>query len=187
MSALRIYSATDEKSYQEFFEFADIEERLGNIGIKFERWNPKYKITKTASPEDILQAYTEQVSQIISAYGFKSVDVINMNSSIAPESVQSIRNKFLAEHTHSDDEVRYFIEGAGLFCIHHLNSVYQILCKAGDFIAVPAMTKHWFDMGAQPDFKCIRFFSDQSGWVAQYTGDSLAERYPLIEDFNNDI
>jgi 1,2-dihydroxy-3-keto-5-methylthiopentene dioxygenase len=184
MSKLKIFFSNGH--HQEFTQPETIALELNKINIQFERWNPKFPINKTANQAEILEAYSEQVSEIQSKYGFQSVDVINMNSTSPRETLDQIRNKFLSEHTHSDDEVRYFIEGQGLFCIHHSNDVYQILCQAGDFIAVPAMTKHWFDMGAEPDFKCIRFFGDASGWVAQYTGDDIAQSYPLIDSFTNE-
>jgi 1,2-dihydroxy-3-keto-5-methylthiopentene dioxygenase len=184
MSKLKIF--LEDNQVQVFTEPESIARQLEKINIQFQRWNPKYPVSKTATQEEILLAYDEQVKQIQSQYGFQSVDVINMNPNSPQETLNQIRQKFLSEHTHSDDEVRYFIEGQGLFCIHHSNTVYQILCTAGDFIAVPAMTKHWFDMGAKPDFKCIRFFGEPNGWVAEYTGDDIARAYPLIEEFTNE-
>ena len=85
----------------------------------------------------------------------------------------------------ADDEVRYFIDGEGLFTIHHEDKVYAALCTAGDFIAVPAKTKHWFDFGQNPNFKCLRFFTDESGWIAEYTGSDLANRFPNLDEFKN--
>lgn len=181
MTWLKIYPENSPTTCNKISDFDAIRTELNAITIDIQRWNPKYPVAKTASQEEILEAYSDQVSQIQSDYGFKSVDVINMNSSIPQEKIISLRNKFLSEHIHTDDEVRYFIEGQGLFCVHAAGKVYQILCEAGDFIAVPALTKHWFDMSDTPNFKCIRFFSDEAGWVAEYTGDDIASRFPLLE------
>jgi len=94
---------------------------------------------------------------------------------------EALRQKFLAEHTHSEDEVRFFVEGRGLFCLHIGAEVLQVLCEADDFLRVPAGTRHWFDMGSSPHFTAIRFFDNPEGWVAQFTGDAIAERYPLLD------
>jgi len=53
-----------------------------------------------------------------------------------------------------------------------------VLCEPGDLISVPAHTTHWFDMGARPDFKCIRFFTTPDGWVGRFTGSDIATRFP---------
>jgi gentisate 1,2-dioxygenase len=58
-----------------------------------------------------------------------------------------IRNKFLEEHTHSEDEVRFFVEGDASFYLRIGGKVYQAICVTGDLIGVPADTPHWFDMG----------------------------------------
>jgi 1,2-dihydroxy-3-keto-5-methylthiopentene dioxygenase len=38
-------------------------------------------------------------------------------------------------------------------------------------------------MGENPDFKCIRLFSNPEGWVAHFTGDPIAERFPKFDQF----
>ena len=43
---------------------------------------------------------------------------------------------------------------------------------------MPAGTKHWFDMGASPSFTAVRLFTNPEGWVAQFTGDEIAELFP---------
>jgi 1,2-dihydroxy-3-keto-5-methylthiopentene dioxygenase len=69
-----------------------------------------------------------------------------------------MRGKFLDEHTHAEDEVRFFAEGSGMFYLHIGGKVYMVLCEAGDFISVPAGTTHWFDMGPSPDLEAENLF-----------------------------
>ena len=114
-------------------------------------------------------------------YGFESVDVIALRPDHPDR--QALRQKFLDEHTHSDFEVRFFVEGKGLFYIHAEDKIYGVMCEQGDLISVPAGAKHWFDMGAEPDFKCIRLFTTPEGWVANYTGDAIAKSFPTFEAF----
>ena len=61
-----------------------------------------------------------------------------------------MRAKFLDEHFHKEDEVRFFVAGSGLFTLHVGDKVYEILCESGDLIGVPDGTTHWFDMGPEP-------------------------------------
>ena len=112
--------------------------------------------------------------------GYSTVDAIRMTPDHPDR--EPLRGKFLAEHTHAEDEVRFFVEGRGLFCLHIGEEVLQLLCERNDWITVPAGTPHWFDMGPHPRFSAIRFFNNPEGWVASFTGDPIAERFPLLED-----
>jgi 1,2-dihydroxy-3-keto-5-methylthiopentene dioxygenase len=56
--------------------------------------------------------------------------------------------------------------------------VFIVECEAGDLMSVPAGTPHWFDMGPRPRFTAIRMFVSPDGWVANYTGATLAEDFP---------
>lgn len=183
MTVLRIYSEINAKEFENFCQIDEITKILREININIERWQPKSQISLEASSGQILEAYADQVNEIKKDYNFKGVDVISMNtkSKLNSDELKTIRQKFLDEHIHNDDEVRYFIEGQGLFCIHAANRVYQILCEAGDFISVPALTKHWFDMGSKPNFRCIRFFGEETGWIAEYTGDKIADNFPTMD------
>ena len=92
-----------------------------------------------------------------------------------------MRRKFLDEHFHKEDEVRFFVDGSGLFTLHVDGKVYEVLCKKGDLISVPDGTTHWFDMGPEPRFVAIRFFTDPEGWVGHFTGSDIATRFPRYE------
>ena len=95
----------------------------------------------------------------------------------------AFRQKFLAEHTHDDFEVRFFVDGKGLFYLHVVGKVYHGLCEKGDLISVPANTTHWFDMGENPDFKCIRLFVIPDGWVGEFTGSEIAKQFTDFDSF----
>ena len=89
--------------------------------------------------------------------------------------------KFLSEHLHTEDEVRFFVEGSGAFYLHLNGKVYQAVLVRGDLISVPAGTLHWFDMGPDPEFTAMRWFNNPEGWVAQYSGSEIATRFPKYE------
>ena len=78
--------------------------------------------------------------------------------------------KFSREHFHDEDEVRFIIEGRGLFHIHpRVGPVFAIEVEAGDLIRVPRGTHHWFDLCADKTIRAIRLFQDTSGWTPHYT------------------
>ncbi len=87
------------------------------------------------------------------------------------------REKFFREHTHSDYEIRFFIQGGGKFYIHIDDLVYIIHCVEGDVIGIPAFTKHWFDFCDDAGFTAARFFTNEISWVAKYTGDGIVNNY----------
>ena len=106
---------------------------------------------------------------------FGEMDVVEMYRDT--EDKEELRAKFLQEHTHADDEVRWFVKGRGMFGFHFGDTVMQLFCKKGDYIMIPAGTKHWFDCGRDPYFRAYRYFSGAPNWVPEYTGEKIAENY----------
>lgn len=157
----------------------EIQAALAAVGVQCERWRASVALPVGASAEQILAAYAPEIDRLKARGGYVQMDVVRLGPDHPDRA--AIRQKFLAEHTHSDDEVRFFVEGSGLFCFHIGDRVYQLVAEAGDLVNVPAGTTHWFDTGAAPSFTAIRLFVDPAGWVAHYTGSSIATRYPLFE------
>lgn len=156
----------------------EIRRLLAKKGIRFEQWQTR-ELPDDASAEAILDAYQEEVAALKRECGFQTADVVSLN----PDNPQkeAFRQKFLDEHVHSEDEVRFFVRGQGLFYLHFGDQVYAVLCQKNDLISVPDGTRHWFDMGPQPRFTCIRLFSNPEGWVADFTGEDIARRLPRYE------
>jgi 1,2-dihydroxy-3-keto-5-methylthiopentene dioxygenase len=146
-----------------------ITSELAQRGIGFERWPARAELPAGAGPEQVLAAYASEIAQVQQQGRYPTVDAIRMEPD-HPER-EALRRKFLAEHTHSEDEVRFFVEGKGLFCLHIGEEVLQVLCEADD----------WIDMGSAPQFCAIRFFDNADGWVAQFTGDDVADQFPLLD------
>ena len=155
---------------------AAIAQALGAIGVRFERWDSPVTLAPEDSTETILAAYRPYLDGLMGSTGAGTADVIKLT----PDHPQAaaLRQKFLAEHTHTEDEVRFFVHGAGNFIMHVDGKVWDAHCVQGDLISVPAHTPHWFDAGERPFFTALRVFSDTSGWVAHFTGDSISERFP---------
>jgi len=158
---------------------AVITAELGARGIGFERWPARQALAAGADPAAILAAYAPEIARVQARGTYPTVDAIRLTPDHPDRA--ALRQKFLAEHTHSEDEVRFFVEGRGLFCLHLGEEVLQLLCEQDDWIAVPAGTRHWFDMGPEPRFCALRFFENPEGWVAQFSGDPIADRFPLLD------
>lgn len=157
----------------------DIAALLGEIGVSFERWRTQEPLASDADDAAVMRAYAGDIERLKALGGYRSVDVIRLAR--GNPAASDMRTKFLSEHTHSDDEVRFFVEGAGQFYLHVNGRVYVTLCEAGDLISVPAGTRHWFDMGPDPYFTAIRLFISPDGWVADFTGDRIADAFPKYE------
>ena len=123
-------------------------------------------------------AYAVEIARVQADGRYPSVDAIRITPDHPDR--EALRQKFLAEHTHAEDEVRFFVEGRGLFCLHIGAEVLQVLCEQNDCINVPAGTRHWFDMGSKPQFCAVRFFDNPEGWIASFTGDAIAERFAKL-------
>jgi 1,2-dihydroxy-3-keto-5-methylthiopentene dioxygenase len=181
MTALTIYHTDGTAAGDTLIEFDQIKQALAEIDVQFERWQADQPLADDADQEHVLAAYDSSVKQLNDRFGFQSVDVVALKPG-NPNKAE-FRQKFLAEHTHNDFEIRFFVEGSGLFYLHANGKVYLTLCEKGDLISVPANTTHWFDMGKDPDFKCIRFFTTENGWEGNFTGSDIAGRFPDFDQY----
>lgn len=180
MTQLTMYSAGPDVAELARTHDADaIASRLEKTGAKFSRW-PTIDLADEVSGEDVLSAYAGDIARIRSDGGYRSADVVSITPTHPAR--KELRDKFLAEHVHDDDEIRFFVQGSGAFYIRDGNKILKLDCERGDFIHVPRGTRHWFDMGVAPRFTCIRIFSEETGWTAQFTGDDIATRIPPFEN-----
>lgn len=156
----------------------EIAKALQEIGVIFERWDASVVLSADAGQEEVLAAYEPHISRLMRDGGYKSVDVIRVKPD-HPDRV-ALRQKFFNEHTHDDDEVRFFVEGSGAFYLHKEGRVFRLVCERNDLISVPAGTTHWFDTGAAPHFCAIRIFMSPEGWIGHFTGSDIAQRFPTF-------
>jgi len=180
MTQLTAYSASNPSSmHTQTSDPSTIRSMLSDRGISFEQWAVQGDFAPGTDGEIILKAYQEDIQRLQAEEGYETVDVVSM----APDhpARETLRKKFLNEHIHTEDEVRFFVAGQGLFCLHLSDEVLLVRCETGDLIRVPANTKHWFDTGPAPSFIAIRLFTDPDGWIAEYTGDDIASRFPTMD------
>lgn len=180
MSTLYIYS--DKNAAKPLLETQDrevIARELNARGVRFEQWEASVPIRDDSTSEEILSAYAREIERLKAEGGYQTADVINMYPTHPDK--DALRRKFLDEHRHSEDEVRFFVKGDGLFYLHLEDQVLAVQCCSGDLISVPANTPHWFDIGAEPNFTAVRIFTNPEGWVANFTGAPIASDFPRYE------
>ncbi|WP_424137049.1 1,2-dihydroxy-3-keto-5-methylthiopentene dioxygenase [Roseomonas chloroacetimidivorans] len=175
MSRLVVHDANTKAVLLDTQEAEEIAKTLAGIGVRFERWEVA-DLPEGADAETVLAAYKPRLDAFMGETGAGTADVIRLTAD-HPQA-DALRTKFLAEHRHTEDEVRFFHEGSGNFILHVDGKVYDAHCVRGDLISVPANTQHWFDAGVKPNVTALRIFTDTTGWTPHYTGTDMSERFP---------
>ena len=180
MSEIRVFNEFDPRSPIAWSNTVpEIAALLQGVGVRFEQWSAQARLSDDTTQAQVLQAYAPDIARLEAAGGYRTADVVSMVPG-HPDRV-AMRGRFLDEHVHTEDEVRFFVAGQGLFSLHIDHKVYEILCTKGDLLNVPANTRHWFDMGPRPYFTAIRLFIDPAGWVANMTGSDIAHRFTRLQ------
>ena len=149
-----------------------VTEFLAAVGIDHERWTPSHPLAATATADEVLAAYDAEISRLKASGGYVTADVIDVRRETP--NLEAMLAKFRREHWHDEDEVRFILEGSGVFFIHPREGdvsadVFAIEVGPGDLIRVPRGTWHWFDLCAERRIRAIRLFQDASGWTPRYT------------------
>ena len=152
---------------------------IDSAGVTHERWEPAHTVPPGAPPEEILAAYATEIESLKKRGGYVTADVVD----ITPETrnLEVMLGRFAREHWHEDDEVRFVIDGSGLFFIRpRKGPVFSVETAGGDLLCVPAGTWHWFHLCPERSIRAIRLFQDPAGWEAHYTGSDLETSYPSV-------
>lgn len=177
MSSLAVYhQSTPDIPNKVLTHFEDIAATLAEQGVRFERWQPNAPIQPGAGQEEVIAAYQQDIDKLMTERGYLGVDVQRVSSD-EPQQVE------LREQILSEDLVRFFAAGRGLFTLHINDYIYAVVCEKHDLIAVPAGIKHWVDMGETPRFVAIRLFNHSpEGGAATFTGEKVADTFARLDD-----
>ncbi|BAD59396.1 1,2-dihydroxy-3-keto-5-methylthiopentene dioxygenase [Nocardia farcinica] len=186
MTLLQVMAADDAARVRlRTTEEAAIAAELAAHGITFDRW-PVLDDAAALSSDDLLAHYADRIAALNADGRYRHIDVARIHPDDAdpqwPQTARAARTKFLDEHRHAEDEVRFFAAGRGCFYLHLGAEVLAVVCEGGDLMSVPAGTLHWFDMGERPDFIAVRFFEEADGWVGDFTGDRISAGFPTLDD-----
>lgn len=157
-----------------------VSDYLRGQGLIYESWGVerlkgRLKDSYSLTPEEqqsLLDQYGTEISDLKSRQGYLTQDVVVLSD--ATPNLDAILEKFRREHHHTDDEVRFVIDGSGIFTIRRDRLIFDVRVTAGDLLVVPAYTRHWFDLTSERKIKCIRVFKDPAGWVAIYEEPTLS-------------
>ena len=155
---------------------AEITSFLKDHGIDYQVWPLADRVDPAAPAAEILAAYGPEIEELKRRGGFVTADVVD----IYPDTpnLDAMLQKFIKEHTHTEDEVRFILQGRGVFHINPIDRpVYAIEVWAGDMISVPLGTQHWFDLCTDRRIRAIRLFQDTSGWTPHYLENSVHAGY----------
>jgi len=156
-----------------------ITDYLAGIGIEYEHWNPSRPVAADAPSEEILAAYTVEIEKLKECGGYVTADVIDVNPQTP--GLDSMLAKFNREHWHDEDEVRFIIQGRGLFHIRPSQGpVIAVQVESGDMIRVPRGTWHWFDLCPDREIRAVRLFQDPAGWTPRYTDSGVDQNYQPV-------
>lgn len=152
---------------------------LGRLGFEYERVPPPVagEVARllaqpsldAASAAHLVDALTARVEPWKRAYGYVTQDLVQLHPG-TPQ-LDELLARFDKPHTHADDEVRYIVDGEGLFGFF-VEGESEVVVKVGpgDFLRVPAGVEHRFTLTGTRRIKALRLFTDPAGWAAQYTG-----------------
>jgi 1,2-dihydroxy-3-keto-5-methylthiopentene dioxygenase len=137
------------------------------------------KALDEAAKEQVLVGLDRYFEQLQAAAGYTCRDLIVIHPDVP--NLAGMLAKFDRVHTHADDEVRYIVDGEGIFgFVRPDGSQVELTVQAAEYINVPAGTEHWFYLTAQQRIKAVRYFIGMEGWVPEYTGTAIAFREPAV-------
>lgn len=111
--------------------------------------------------------YQQPLDALKAERGYIQQDIVALSP--ATPNLDAICAKFVDEHTHDDDEVRFVLEGSGIFDIRSDDDRWmRVQVDAGDLIVVPADRNHRFLLTDAQTIRCVRLFQDTAGWVPNY-------------------
>ena len=114
-----------------------------------------------------LDDYQSALERLKVARGYVTQDIVELHPEMP--NLQAVCDKFKPEHLHRDDEVRFVLEGEGIFDIRSQDGRWmRVQVEAGDLIVVPADLYHRFFLTDRQQIRCVRLFKDASGWVPEY-------------------
>ncbi|EAW38969.1 acireductone dioxygenase [Lyngbya sp. PCC 8106] len=161
-----------------YTQIEDISRQLEPLNVRLNHWPVRedsefqallnQPALNDAEKEQVLQGLDHYFEQLKQTDGYQSRDLIALHPDIP--NLDSLMTKFESCHTHADDEVRYIIEGEGVFgFVCPDGSQMELTIQPEEYINVPAGTEHWFHLTDKKRIKAVRYFITTAGWVPEYT------------------
>lgn len=133
-------------------EFVSLE-RLSELGVV------SWRLNADVYEDD------ENLQKIREARGYSYVDIIE----VCPERLPNYETKiksFFEEHLHTDEEIRYCLDGSGYFDLRDDHDRWiRVAVKKGGLIVLPAGIYHRFTLDTNNYIKAMRLFVGEPVWT----------------------
>ncbi|OCX71271.1 acireductone dioxygenase [Acidithiobacillus thiooxidans] len=128
--------------------------------------------------EKLLETLDAVFRRLQSEKGYQDRDLVVLYP--GHPQLEALNARFHRIHTHDDEEVRYIVDGEGVFgfVLPDAQQV-ELTVVAGDYIHVPADVEHWFRLNQFQRIKAVRYFSARGGWTPHYTDRPLQSFHDL--------
>lgn len=114
---------------------------------------------------------TNTIETIKREHGYVDQDFVELTPDTP--NLDTICAKFDKEHFHTEDEVRFVVEGEGIFDVRDAGDRWmRIEVKEGDILLIPARTHHRFLLTDAKRIRCMRLFASHDGWAPIYRSEA---------------
>ncbi|MCA1059395.1 cupin domain-containing protein [Rossellomorea aquimaris] len=148
---------------------------LREQGVVYEQWDigkldkslqEQYVLTE-GDKEHILFTFKEEIEDISERRGYQAWDIISLSEETP--NLEELLKSFQQEHHHTDDEVRFIVNGHGVFIIQGSDGdFFEVHLNPGDLISVPENIRHYFTLSEDKKVVAVRIFVTREGWVPIY-------------------
>uniref|UniRef100_A0A914DNY9 Acireductone dioxygenase n=1 Tax=Acrobeloides nanus TaxID=290746 RepID=A0A914DNY9_9BILA len=130
--------------------------------------------------------YEVELNKFATNNGYDYNDKITISRDKLPNYEEKIKN-FFEEHLHTDDEVRYIVDGRGYFDVRSKDDVWiRILSEPGDLLILPAGVYHRFILTNEDYIHVVRLFKGVPVWTPHNRSeetDKMLERQEYLHKF----
>jgi len=113
------------------------------------------------------KARAELIAAVKREHGYVDEDFVELRPELP--NIDEICAKFDREHYHTEDEVRFVVDGEGIFDVRDESDRWiRIEVTPGDMIVIPARAHHRFYLTERKQIRCMRLFANHDGWAPLY-------------------
>eukprot|EP00245_Coleochaete_scutata_P001071 TRINITY_DN112_c0_g1_i1.p1 TRINITY_DN112_c0_g1~~TRINITY_DN112_c0_g1_i1.p1 ORF type:complete len:198 (-),score=58.69 TRINITY_DN112_c0_g1_i1:704-1297(-) len=147
-------------------------EKLADLGVLYWKLNA-----------DIFETDPE-LQKIRDDRGYSYQDIITVSPEKLPNYEAKIKN-FYEEHIHTDEEIRFCLEGSGYFDVRDVDDRWiRIDVRKGDMIVLPKGIYHRFTLDTNNYIKAMRLFVGEPVWTPyNRPQDDNPARLDYIQEF----
>lgn len=148
-------------------------EFLASLGVKYWHFDPATYATNV------------DYKKLRSDNGYSYEDQIEVSPGLMADYESKIRS-FYDEHIHSDDEIRYVLDGSGYFDVRDLRDAWiRIEVHKGDMIVLPAGIYHRFTLDSHNYIKALRLFIGEPVWTPHSRAQLDSERDARVLNYRS--